>query len=372
MTSVTLLLVGFRGFLGKGYRELDRRKKSLSGDETMMVQKRRWSDTARRMTGRFLSIGLPFYATSKLGAARVALVMLIGLASNIMAIEDEAVDLTRAKTWRLLFGHRRWTVGSVVLQLVCDLSGLTNSSALTNISLGYLAVGLSLFVVPPPFPSTRPKVSLITSSVPTSEASTSTALPTPWEAPPQLQNDTANVPRISPLISSPEDVELTLWGGTVLGLFSIGVFFFLGPSGGYVLPAQFGCSIVASSAAALTLTTADPRSLRSNKGIGLVLGSLLSSIALAKLGIDLWSTFVYQSIFISISFAATIYDTPTASSFSSHSNHQHHHDETKSHTTERVKMSKFSDFVLRNSPNWQLLHSILVEKDSRRIFYFMW
>lgn len=336
----------------------------------MMVQKRRWGDTARRVVGRFFTMGLPFYATSKLGAARVALVMLVGLASNIMAIEDEVVDLTRAKTWKLLFSHRRWTVGSVILQLVCDLTGLANGSAILDISLGYLALGLSLFVVPPPFPSSRPKVSITTSSAPTSEASTSAVLSTPWETPPQLQNTTANVPRISPLISSPEDVELTLWGGTILGIFSIGTFLFLRPSGGHFSLAQLGCSFIASSAAALAFTTADSRSLRSNKGVGLVLGSLLSSITLAQLGINPWSKFVYQSIFISISFAATKYDTPTAAS---HINHQHHHHhETKSHTTERPKMSKFSDFVLRNSPNWQLLHSILVEKDSRRIFYFMW
>lgn len=372
MTSMTLVLVGFRGRFGKEYRELDRRKKSLGGDETMTVQKRGWGDTARRMTGRLLSVGLPFYATSKLGAARVALVMLIGLASNIMAIDDKVVDLARAKTWRLLFSHRRWTMGTIVLQLVCDLAGLTNGSALMDMSLGYLAVGLSLFIVPPSFPSTRPKASIVTSSAPTSEASTSAVLPTPWETPPQLQNTATNVPRVSPLISSPEDVELTIWSGTVLGIFSIVVFFFLGPTSAYFSPAQLGCSIIASSAAALSFTTVDPKSLRSNKGAGLVLGSLLSTIALTHLGIDLWSTFVYQSIFVSIAFMATKYDTPTASSISSHSNHQHHHNETKSHTTEGEILSRFSEFVLRKSPNWQLLHSILIEKDSRRIFYFMW
>lgn len=341
----------------------------------MAVSTTNWGATTRRVVGRILTVGLPFYATSKLGATRVALVILIGLASNIMAIEDEAADVTRVKTWRLLFNCRRWTVGSVILQMASDLAGLTNDATAMEICLGYLAIGLSLFVVPPSFPTSRPKVSILTSSTPASEASTSAVLPTPWETPPQLHNTSAKVLKISPLISSPEDVELTLWGGVILGLLSTLMYLFLGPRGSYMSRAQFGCTLVTSFAAAVALTTAEPRSLRNNKAIGLVLGSLLSSFALAQVGIDLWSSFVYQSIFISISFAATNHDTHSASSFSSHANQQHHRQHqhhSKPHTIETGKMSQFSEFVLRKSPNWQLLHSILIEKDSRRIFYFMW
>lgn len=372
MTSTTLILIGSRGVFEQGYRELDRRKKSLNGNELIKAENKNWPDMTRRVAGRFLTIGLPFFATSKLGAPRVALVTLVGLASNIIAVDDETVDLTRAKTWRLLFTHRKWTMGSVVFQLVCDFANLTSDAEAIDTCLGYLSLGLSLFVMPPPFPSSTPRASAITSSAPTSETTTSAVLPTPWETPPQLQS-TTNIPTASPLISSPGDTELTLWSGAALGLMSIVAFLIFGPSGVSSLPAQLGYTFIASTAAALAFTAADPKSLRCNKGLGLVLGSLLSSFALAQLGVGLWSMFVYQSIFTGISFAATRFDTPTVSSSVPYSKHQHRHiHDSKLHANETAKMSGFSQFVLRNVPEWQLLHSILIEKDSRRIFYFMW
>lgn len=57
-----------------------------------------------------------------------------------------------------------------------------------------------------------------------------------------------------------------------------------------------------------------------------------------------------------------------------HSHHDHaHHDHTShghSHGTAE-KRSRFTRTVLPYTEGWTLLHSILKEKDSRRIFYFM-
>ena len=36
-----------------------------------------------------------------------------------------------------------------------------------------------------------------------------------------------------------------------------------------------------------------------------------------------------------------------------------------------IERSKFTSFVLTLTERWPLIHTILVEKDSRRIFYFM-
>jgi zinc transporter 5/7 len=57
-----------------------------------------------------------------------------------------------------------------------------------------------------------------------------------------------------------------------------------------------------------------------------------------------------------------------------HSHHDHaHHDRTShSHSHGAVeKRSRFTSTVLQYTERWTLLHSILKEKDSRRIFYFM-
>lgn len=369
LTSATLLLIGAGGIFKKPYQELDRRKPSLVPEDGL--GKRHWMDKARRIGGRFLTVGLPFYATSRLGAARVALVMLVGLATNIMAIEDEATDLTRIKGWKRLFTYRRWTIASILLQLLCDFTGLISGSSKSDLCLGYLALGLSIFALPPSFPSSRPKLSVVTSSAPPSESSTSSVLSTPWETPPKLENSTAKMIKLSPLVCSPEDVALTLWSGGTLALVTIIISFSIG-SEIFSTPSHLGWMFLSSGTAATALLTADSRSLRKNKGLGLLLGSLISSLLLTQLGSLAWSVFAYQSGFIGICFAATKSDTQSSFSVPPRSEHHHHQHQPKLHTAEHVQMSRFSEFILRIAPKNQLLHSILVEKDSRRIFYFMW
>lgn len=372
LTSLTLVLVGFRGKLGiMSATGLDKKKKSLTGMEE--VQKTQWIHMARRIAARFLTVGLPFYATSKLGGARVSLVMLTALASNIVTVDEGTTDLTRAKGWSRLLTQRRWTLASILLQLLSDLTGFTNSSAAVEILLGYITLGITVFVLPPCFLSSRPRVSVVTSTAPASESKTSAVLATPWEIPPQLEDRSSKVLTMSPMICSPEDVNLTFYSGIVLGITSAIFFVFFGPSAGTASEHQLAWTLLSTFATALALTTVDPRSLRSNKKFGPVLGSLLSSFVLNMLCSEAWSSLAYQCFFIGISFAATKFDTPKAFSVSSRADHhQHHHQPTRLNIPEHAQMSRFSEFVFRHIPHWPLLHSILAEKDSRRIFYFMW
>jgi zinc transporter 5/7 len=62
--------------------------------------------------------------------------------------------------------------------------------------------------------------------------------------------------------------------------------------------------------------------------------------------------------------AAGVYEPPAASRPRAHSHAHHHHDHG-------VKRSKFTALLLRYTPAFPLLHAVVVEKDSRRIFYFM-
>lgn len=372
LTSLTLVLVGLRGKIGvMSGTGLDKRKKSLTGMEE--VQKTQWIHMARRIAARFLTVGLPFYATSKLGGARVALVMLMALASNIRTVEEETADLTRAKGWSRLLMQRRWTLVSILLQLISDLTGFTNSSAAVEVLLGYVTLGMAVFLLPPCFLSSRPKISVVTSTAPASESKTSAVLATPWETPPQLDDRSSKVPAVSPMICSLEDVNLTFYSGMVMAIFCAIFFVFSGPSAGAASQYRLAWSLLSTFATALALTSVDPRSLRGNKNFGLVVGSVLSSLLLTMLRSQTWKSLVYQSIFIGISFAATKIDTHTALSASLHSDrhHQHPHPARLS-IPEHAQMSKFSEFIIQHTPHWPLLHSILAEKDSRRIFYFMW
>lgn len=374
LTSLTLVLVGLRGKMGtKSATELDKRKKSLPGMQEM--QKIRWFHISRRIAARFLTVWLPFYATSKLGGARVALVMLLALASNIMTIDEEITDLTKAKGWNRLLTQRRWTLMSILLQVLSDVTGLSNTSAAVEIMLGYLTLGITVFVLPPCFLSSKPKVHIVTSTGPASESKTSAVLATPWETPPQLEDKPSKVPTISPMICSLEDINLTLYSGAALGLLNTIIFIFSGPGAGTPSGHQLAWSLLSPLAMALALITADPRSLRGDNKFGLVFGSLLSSVVMTMLSSETWSSLAYQSAFVIISYAASKLDTRAALSVSSHSGHHqhhHHHQPTRLDIPEHAQLSRFSEFVIQHIPHWPLLHSILAEKDSRRIFYFMW
>ena len=369
LTSVTLVAVGLKGKIWQPPASLDRRKKSLGGIDEM--EKIIWGDIARRISGRILSVGLPFYATYRLGATRVSLVMLLGLASNIIAIDNEVTDLTKAQGWKRLLSHRQWTLSSIVLQLFCDLSGLISKSGAVNLWLGYTALALSILVLPPSFPSSRPKFSVSTSSAPASESKASAAISAPWETPRKDGLRSPQTHMLSPMTSSPQDVNLTLWSGLVLLAFSIIANLLFIDSEALSLN-HLSWNILPGFAAAVVMTVTEPKSLRSNKGLGLVLGSLTSNLILTLLGGASWSSFTYQGIFVGISFVALKYDIHRAFSLNSHSNHQHRHQPPKVQITEHGQMSRFSATLIKNIPQWPLLHSILVEKDSRRIFYFMW
>lgn len=64
---------------------------------------------------------------------------------------------------------------------------------------------------------------------------------------------------------------------------------------------------------------------------------------------------------------ASLYEPP-----SNHVPHDHsHHGHTHNHIPPAEPRSRFTNFLLPFVLRWPLLHTILAEKDSRRIFYFM-
>ena len=95
--------------------------------------------------------------------------------------------------------------------------------------------------------------------------------------------------------------------------------------------------------------------------------------------------------------AAGLYEPPVASRPHSHNHnhshsHSHGHDHDHNHDHDHhhdhhghdhghghdhhghdhsVKRSKFTTFLLTYTARWPLLHAVMTEKDSRRIFYFM-
>jgi len=66
--------------------------------------------------------------------------------------------------------------------------------------------------------------------------------------------------------------------------------------------------------------------------------------------------------------AAGIYQPPVQTEQHSHSHSHHDHHDHHDHSPER---SRFTKALLTLTARWPLIHAVVVERDSRRIFYFM-
>ena len=368
ITSGTLLLIGLLAKYTQALGSpLDRRKHS--GEMGRKNEHASRAPIARKIIIRILSVWFSIYATSTLGI-RVALLMMLAITSDIM-VKAMAADSSNGKTLTQKLLQKKYAVAAMLLQLLCDLSGLTNGRSFTSTTLAYLALGITVFVLPPPYPSQHPGSSALSSTAPAFAQTTSTALSTPWETPPTPENASSSMsPGISPLICTMEDVDLTIYSGALLaGIATIFYFALHMNTGQSSILAVIGV-LLAPCAAAAALTVADTKSLRTTNGPGLLIGSLAPCFVLAVTHHE-WSVFLYQSMLIGVSFIATKLDTRIL--HSSHLQHkQHHQHQESSAILEPRNMSKFSAFLLVRFRGWRILEQIMVEKDSRRIFYFMW
>lgn len=367
LTSLTLLLVGLRGKISGPPTMLDRRKHSSSKKDKLIFAK------GRQITERIIAVGLPFYATMKLGADRVALIMLVALAADISNVEDETTDLVSSKGWKRLLAHRRWTLVSISLQIVCDFMGISTYSSRWELAIGYIALFISIFFISPPFPSLKPKASP-TSSFSTASPATTPKFPvTHWETRTWAKSAPGSHRVTSPLVCTSGDINLTLAAGTALSVLSCMVLLLSTPSAGAVSFGGLGLGFLSVCAAAFSYHLVQPHTIRKNSGIGLLLGSIMSLGLMTTLRSDTWSYIAYQGIFIGVTFAATKLDTLqplSTSDIQHHPHNQSHH--ANGNIANHNLPSRLSQSILDSCQKWPLLHSILAEKDSRRIFYFMW
>lgn len=371
LTSIALLLVGLKGKTSNVPTNLNRRKSSVGsraipGSQSSPTTLQR----AQRMLGRIVSVALPFYATLALGGDRVALVMLVALAADIIRVEAEITELKTIKGWRRLVMHRRWTLASIAVQFLYDLAESSDYTAAWKICIGYLALAISVLLIPPPFPSPKFRSSPASPSISASTTSISRVLATQWEAG-RMAKPVMELPLlISPLVSSPQDINLTLAAGAIAGAFSFILFLLSGSNYVVLSLVDFGFAFLSAGSTALSFIMVQPYSVRQNSGLGILIGSVSSLVLMTFLRDDKWTTISFQAFFVALSFLATTIDTHLLVSISARSE-QHHYHHTPSPMTSLEKPSRFSNLLIQKFQHWSLLHSILVEKDSRRIFYFM-
>ena len=372
ITSMTLLMVGLIGKV-RGHSTLRDRRKSTLGhaSNTQRGLGTNILSTARRIVGRMVGIGLPFYAASLLGFEEVAVIMLTVMAGNILKTNDDGMNNSSIAGWKNLFMVRKWTTAIMALQVIAHVMGSTTSIDVATAFVGYTALWLSIFVIPFPYITSRPKASIVTSPNPNSSEKTSAVAMTPWEMTPPNISSSDKVAKQSPLIYTSSDVNLTLIAGLVLGLFTY-LIHIVSSSNFAIIDLRQLCLLAeASVATSLSLTIVEAKKLQSTRKIGYAIGLILAVTLPEVLHLHSWTSFVYQSTMVGAFFAATHLDARSNSSTSLHSHHDHHHHQHEISPAQLGNHSKFTGLFLHIFRNRPLLHSILVERDSRRIFYFM-
>ena len=363
MTAMTLLLLGLGGKVAQKLGTTDGGgntsfKQSLVGIPPTQIL---W-----RLSGRILCVGLPFYATLHLGGARVVTVLLLTLASNIMVSGEEANELSTWRGWKRLIVWRKWSITSLLVQMTSDSLGFTSISSLATIMMGYASLATVVFALPPPFMSPKPRRAMLNASGTASArkdwdgSSSKGARPLPGLA-------------TSPLISTPEDTNLTI-SAAILAAIPCLMFHYTSTSrAGANLDYGLVWSLMTGVLAAFTFSFADTKVLRNGRGLASMLAAFVSIVLLSIVHHEKTPDLFLQGLLGGASFAAFIFDDKAASSKTANvSQHDHHTHHELARPGDIAGASRFTNYLLHRAHSYSLLYTILAEKDSRRIFYFMW
>ncbi|KAK4498119.1 hypothetical protein PRZ48_010775 [Zasmidium cellare] len=266
LTSGTLLLVGILAKIRSSERMLDRRKDKP--EPSPVFSDLLSAGSLQRMAIRSLSVGLPFYASLQIGGMRTGLILLTAIASNIT--NPQAPSSLDGLDWKHVLKSRIGSTAILALSMLLDFTGITFRASSTDLVLGYLALFGSLFIIQPSLPA----VFLPSSS--SASSSTPTTMRSPWSQ-----------PATSPLVSSIQDVNMTLTAGVLMSLITlISSFIFATSPPITLLAIVFSTLSLGSSAAAILF--ARPSALRSPYKAGLGLGCFAIATCAFLFSPSLW------------------------------------------------------------------------------------
>lgn len=286
---------------------------------------------------QIVSVALPIFAALKVGGFLVAFALLLATASGVPAVINGA-SRTQEK-----YSRKTLSISLLVVVIISSFLGLNHSWDVSP-AIGYAALLGSVFVAPPPFPFLRhngpiPEPGLVAAQSKASRPSHSSIVVT-------------------------TDAPLAIITGSSLALLTI-LF-----NRGLV----FGVSeliylLIPTGIFATSLMISLPPSLRSPKKTGLAIcAGAAAFLCSPHAQDDLLMIYATRGILATASFFASRRDDIHLH-LDTHA-HNHTHSHSHSHTTS--ESSRVSKWLLHKSEPYPLLHSILKEKDSRSIFYFMW
>lgn len=302
--------------------------------------------TAQSALQQVFSVGLPIYAALKVGGFLVAFALLLATASGL----PNVVNTTFQSAPSERYSKKIFTIALLVAVVLLSFFGMNQPWGSSPL-MGYVALLASVLVLPPPFPMLRrqgpiPEPGLVAESMAQSKAADN------GQSSVVVTMDTSLA-----LITGASLAGLTLLFSRGLPLSSWELI--------YLLPTAVSF--------AMSLMIWFPSGLRSSDKVGLAVSTAAAAL-LSSTHIKDDHLFIYaaRGILATVSFfAARMDDSHLRLDAHTHTHgHNHHHHGHNSHdSTETTRVTKW---LLYRSEKYPLLHSILKEKDSRSIFYFMW
>jgi zinc transporter 5/7 len=361
LTSTTLILVGLISKIRSSTQQpLDRRKSFGNTEKAGGTLDALWGiGSVWRIITNVLGMVLPFYATMQLGGARTGLLLLVAVSAGLGGLDLKPGKHTLWDALKRTFRTRKATCATVVLTMLLDVFFSTASSAAL---LGYFALTTSIVAMPPPLPTAG--WSLVTGFKGQNESwstqgSARLSLPKPS----------------SPLINTPEDTLLTLGSGIVLMVITVlySILFSTTPSASNH---AMVFSVLSVASATALIYFALPSALRTQKKAGLGFGCILVAAFAFWEQQTSWQTNVLFPLICALAFGAITFDTRAPAISQTHSHDHSHSGHKQSHAHHdhdhhlHGNHSRLSALLISSCTPGSILHSILIEKDSRRIAYF--
>lgn len=324
MTAMTLLIFGGGQIL-----------RSRSSNHSIKFPARN-TKSAQALISQIISVGMPMFAALKIGGFLVAFTLLFATASGVPTAFERDPRKKERYTRKML---------SVALLAVAVISSVVilNKPWDSSPIMGYIALLGSIFVVPPPFPSLR----------------SNGPIPEPGLVVPQAKSSGHDHSAV--VVTT--DAPLALISGASLALLTI-IF-----NRGLAFDTSDLVYIgIPTGLFAVSLMTSQPESLRSPAKSGLAAFAGTAALLCAPHSQDdLLVVYSTRVMFAMAAFFASRRDD-------SHLHvdaHAHNHSHGHSHSHVTSEATGISKWLLQKSESYPLLHSILKEKDSRSIFYFM-
>ncbi|KAJ4366552.1 putative zinc transporter msc2 [Ascochyta clinopodiicola] len=354
LTSATLLVVGLTARIRSGLDQpLDRRKAESSRSIAAAL---RDGAGLRQSLSNVSGILLPFYAAMQIGGAKTALVLLTAIAAGLGATDQRPGKHTRWDDLKRTLRTRKTTVAVLLIGVVVDVALWGHPACAL---FGYSALFTSIFAAPPPLPTAG--WSLITGSQTqnsyTSKGSSRASLPKPS----------------SPLISTSEDTLLTCVFGVGLMAITLLLSFFTSSTTSFPQHTIVFTALSVASATALVFFSL-PAALRSHQYVGLHLGGLLIIAFTGWQYLHDWHHIVFTGLSYTLYACGVSWDTRSSHAHShahdhAHADHDHKHDHNHEHHL-HANPSRISAFLIARTTPGSIIHSIMIERDSRRIAYF--